>query len=118
MYAGFISDNAASSRGPLVTGAEIARLAGVTRAAVSNWRRRYDDFPTPAGGAANSPLYALTDVQSWLDRQRKGQESSPEVELWQALRAAYGERLPAGLAGRRISSTTAPIRAGYPSSLS
>ncbi|MFJ6943508.1 N-6 DNA methylase [Streptomyces wuyuanensis] len=93
-----MTDNAASSVGPLVTGSEIARLAGVTRAAVSNWRRRYDDFPAPAGGAANSPLYALAEVQEWLDRQRKGQEVAPEVELWQAMRAAYGEQMIAGLA--------------------
>ncbi|MCW8382755.1 N-6 DNA methylase [Streptomyces justiciae] len=93
-----MTDNAASTVGPLVTGAEIARLAGVTRAAVSNWRRRYDDFPAPAGGAANSPLYALAEVQEWLDKQRKGQEVSPEVELWQAMRAVYGEQMVAGLA--------------------
>ncbi|GAA2342025.1 N-6 DNA methylase [Streptomyces cuspidosporus] len=93
-----MTENAASPVGPLVTGAEIARLAGVTRAAVSNWRRRYDDFPAPAGGAANSPLYALAEVQEWLDRQRKGQEVSPEVELWQAMRAVYGEQMIAGLA--------------------
>ncbi|MFE2261042.1 N-6 DNA methylase [Streptomyces griseosporeus] len=93
-----MTDTAASSVGPLVTGAEIARLAGVTRAAVSNWRRRYDDFPAPAGGAANSPLYALGEVQEWLDKQRKGQEVSPEVELWQALRALHGEQMIGGLA--------------------
>ncbi|MGW7382928.1 N-6 DNA methylase [Streptomyces sp. NPDC054794] len=93
-----MTDNAAPSVAPLVTGAEIARLAGVTRAAVSNWRRRYDDFPAPAGGAANSPLYALAEVQEWLDKQRKGQEVSPEVELWQAMRAVYGEQMVEGLA--------------------
>jgi predicted RNA methylase len=93
-----MTDKAASPAGPLVTGSEIARLAGVTRAAVSNWRRRHDDFPAPAGGAANSPLYALAEVQEWLDRQRKGQEVSPEVELWQTLRAVYGEQMVAGLA--------------------
>ncbi|MGI5122308.1 N-6 DNA methylase [Marinactinospora thermotolerans] len=93
-----MTDNAASPVGPLVTGSEIARLAGVTRAAVSNWRRRYDDFPEPAGGASNSPLYVLAEVQAWLDRQRKGQEVSPEVELWQTMRAAYGEQMVTGLA--------------------
>ncbi|MFE9389146.1 N-6 DNA methylase [Streptomyces sp. NPDC006784] len=93
-----MTDNGASSVGPLVTGSEIARLAGVTRAAVSNWRRRYDDFPAPAGGAANSPVYALAEVQEWLDRQRKGQEVTPEVELWQAMRAVYGEQMVAGMA--------------------
>ncbi|KMS68262.1 N-6 DNA methylase [Streptomyces viridochromogenes] len=105
-----MTDNAASSDGPLVTGAEIARLAGVTRAAVSNWRRRHEDFPAPAGGAANSPLYALADVQEWLDRQRKGQEVAPEVELWQAMRAAYGEQMVVGLA------EVAAVLAGEPES--
>ncbi|NUV67940.1 N-6 DNA methylase [Streptomyces sp. CAI-121] len=104
-----MTENAATSVGALVTGAEIARLAGVTRAAVSNWRRRYDDFPAPAGGAANSPLFALVEVQAWLDKQRKGQEISPEVELWQALRAVYGEQMVAGLA------EVAAVLAGDPS---
>ncbi len=93
-----MTDNAASPAGPLVTGSEIARLAGVTRAAVSNWRRRYEDFPAPAGGAASGPLYALTEVQAWLDKQRKGQEVSPEVALWQSMRAAYAEEMLTGLA--------------------
>lgn len=93
-----MKDNAASPAGPLVTGSEIARLAGVTRAAVSNWRRRYDDFPAPAAGGANSPLFALADVQAWLDRQRKGQEVSDEVQLWQVLRGAYGDEITGGLA--------------------
>ena len=34
-----------------MTAAAIARLAGVGRAAVSNWRRRYPDFPKPVAGA-------------------------------------------------------------------
>ncbi|MEU6071242.1 N-6 DNA methylase [Streptomyces sp. NPDC047082] len=90
--------SASSATGSLVTGSEIARLAGVTRAAVSNWRRRYDDFPAPAGGAVNSPLFDLAEVQAWLDRQRKGQGVSEEVQLWQALRAAHGEDVIGGLA--------------------
>jgi SAM-dependent methyltransferase len=50
-----------------VTAADIARIAGVGRAAVSNWRRRHADFPAPIGGPANSPTFALTDVEAWLD---------------------------------------------------
>ncbi|WP_432055313.1 N-6 DNA methylase [Streptomyces sp. bgisy022] len=88
----------ASSTNPLVTGSEIARIAGVTRAAVSNWRRRYDDFPAPAGGGANSPLYDLAEVQDWLDKQRKGQDVTDEVQLWQVLRGAYGDDILSGLA--------------------
>jgi N-6 DNA methylase len=93
-----MTDTPAPSAGPLVTGSEIARLAGVTRAAVSNWRRRYDDFPTPASGGANSPLFDLTEVQAWLDRQRKGQDVSVDVQLWQELRGVYGDDMVGGLA--------------------
>ncbi|MEU5146748.1 N-6 DNA methylase [Streptomyces yangpuensis] len=89
----------------LVSGSEIARLAGVTRAAVSNWRRRYEDFPAPKGGGVNSPLFAFAEVQAWLDRQHKGQDVSDEVRLWQAVRAAYGEETVAGVAdiARRLA---------------
>ncbi|KOG34494.1 N-6 DNA methylase [Streptomyces resistomycificus] len=91
-------DTSAPQTGPLVTGSEIARLAGVTRAAVSNWRRRYDDFPAPVGGGAGSPLFALAEVQAWLDKQRKGQDLSEDVQLWQALRGAYGDDMLGALA--------------------
>jgi Type I restriction-modification system methyltransferase subunit len=92
-----MKDTPAPQAGSLVTGSEIARLAGVTRAAVSNWRRRYGDFPNPAGGGVNSPLFDLAEVQAWLDRQRKGQEVSLEVQLWQALRGIYGDDMVGGL---------------------
>lgn len=82
-----------STTAAVVTAAEIARLAGVTRAAVSNWRRRYPDFPRPAAGTATSPLFLLAEVQQWLDQQGKGQETSGEVDLWQELRAQYGDDL-------------------------
>ncbi|MEF2526295.1 MULTISPECIES: N-6 DNA methylase [Streptomyces] len=93
-----MANRPASPVGSLVTGSEIARLAGVTRAAVSNWRRRYEDFPAPVGGGAGSPLFALADVQAWLDKQRKGQDLSEDVRLWQALRGAYGDDMPGALA--------------------
>ncbi|MFG2821539.1 N-6 DNA methylase [Kitasatospora sp. NPDC048365] len=75
----------------VVTAADIARLAGVTRAAVSNWRRRHTDFPAPAAGTATSPLFSLAEVQQWLDEQGKGQESSGEVGLWHLLRMRFGD---------------------------
>lgn len=49
-----------------VTSAAIARLAGVGRAAVSNWRRRYPEFPKPVGGTKNSPTFSRADVEQWL----------------------------------------------------
>ncbi|MFD8318202.1 N-6 DNA methylase [Kitasatospora purpeofusca] len=82
----------------LVTSAEIARLAGVTRAAVSNWRRRYEDFPSAVAGGASSPLFAWSAVQEWLRRRDRHQDVSLEVQTWQALRAAYGDATTAAVA--------------------
>ncbi|MFW6721974.1 N-6 DNA methylase [Streptomyces sp. MAR4 CNY-716] len=94
----------------LLTGAEIARLAGVTRAAVSNWRRRYSDFPAPADGGANTPLFSLTEVRSWLAKQQKGIDLSDDVRLWQALRSAFGDDIVAGIAdvARLLAHDDAP----------
>jgi len=50
-----------------VTAAEIALMAGVGRAAVSNWRRRHEDtFPKPTGGTPTSPTFSRAEVQAWL----------------------------------------------------
>jgi SAM-dependent methyltransferase len=59
-----------------VTAADIARLAGVGRAAVSNWRRRYADFPRPVGGPATSPTFALAHVEAWLRANGKQVDDS------------------------------------------
>lgn len=49
-----------------LTAAAIARLAGVGRAAVSNWRRRYPEFPKPVGGSETSPTFSRAEVEAWL----------------------------------------------------
>ncbi|MFI6288426.1 N-6 DNA methylase [Streptomyces sp. NPDC051018] len=68
-----------------VTAAGIARLAGVGRAAVSNWRRRHADFPKPVGGTETSPSFALTDVERWLRDQGKLAEVPLRERVWQQL---------------------------------
>ncbi|MFJ4640848.1 N-6 DNA methylase [Streptomyces hygroscopicus] len=73
-------DNAAE-----VTAAGIARLAGVGRAAVSNWRRRHADFPKPVGGTETSPTFALGDVERWLRAQGKLAEVPLRERVWQLL---------------------------------
>lgn len=52
--------------GDLVTAAWIARQVGVGRAAVANWRKRYPDFPQPAGGGPSTPLFSWRAVRTWL----------------------------------------------------
>ncbi|MFI5561889.1 N-6 DNA methylase [Amycolatopsis japonica] len=81
-----------------VTAADIARIAGVGRAAVSNWRRRYGDFPPPVGGTASSPLFSLFAVESWLRERGKPVEISLGDRAWQRLRnlgddLALGDRV-------------------------
>ncbi|MGQ4430675.1 N-6 DNA methylase [Streptomyces sp. SAS_260] len=68
-----------------VTAAGIARLAGVGRAAVSNWRRRHADFPKPVGGTETSPSFSLADVESWLREQGKLAEVPLRERVWQQL---------------------------------
>ncbi|MDA5278997.1 N-6 DNA methylase [Streptomyces sp. NPDC054904] len=73
-----------------VTAAEIARLAGVGRAAVSNWRRRHADFPKPVGGSETSPSFALPEVEDWLRAQGKLAEVPLRERVWQQVTAHPG----------------------------
>ncbi|MFF9602376.1 N-6 DNA methylase [Streptomyces sp. NPDC014684] len=69
-----------------MTAAEISRIAGVTRATVSNWRRRHDDFPAPSGGTEASPLYDLQAVRDWLTARGHASAATPSEELRTTLR--------------------------------
>jgi hypothetical protein len=57
-----------------VTAAAIARLAGVGRAAVSNWRKRYPDFPEAIGGSTSSPTFDRAEVVAWLTKTGKADQ--------------------------------------------
>ncbi len=57
-----------------MTAAAIARLAGVGRAAVSNWRRRYPEFPRPVGGSSTSPTFDRAEVEAWLKATGKADQ--------------------------------------------
>ncbi len=70
---------------------DIARLGRVSRAAVSNWRRRHPDFPQPVGGTPSSPRFSLRDVEAWLRRNGKAYTVSAAEQVWQRLRAEGGE---------------------------
>lgn len=78
-----------------VTAAGIARLAGVGRAAVSNWRRRHADFPKPVGGTETSPSFALAEVEAWLRGQGKLAEVPLRERVWQQLAGHPGGPLTA-----------------------
>ncbi|EEN87320.1 N-6 DNA Methylase [Rhodococcus erythropolis SK121] len=59
-----------------ITAAAIARWAGVGRAAVSNWRRRYTNFPRPVGGSEASPRFSRIAVGEWLTATGKANQLS------------------------------------------
>ncbi|GAA2423331.1 N-6 DNA methylase [Streptomyces glaucus] len=102
-----------------VTAAEISRIAGVTRATVSNWRRRHEDFPEPSGGTESSPLYDLESVRAWLASRGHASAASPSEELRTVLRlharsgGGTSENLPLlvlAAAGRSPEELTAATR--------
>lgn len=74
-----------------VTASDIARLAGVGRAAVSNWRRRFVDFPQPVGGTSTSPLFALTAVEDWFDRHDRPFRVEVGDRVWQQIRGTVDD---------------------------
>ena len=50
---------------------EIAEMAKVTSQVISNWRRRYDDFPKPAQNLQSGPVWNREVVEMWL-KQKEG----------------------------------------------
>ncbi|MFF5335723.1 N-6 DNA methylase [Streptomyces sp. NPDC013181] len=90
--------------------AEIARIAGVGRAAVSNWRRRHDTFPSRIGGTDVSPLFSLSEVEEWLREKGKLSDAGAREFLWPRFEA-LGSRDESGLAiaeaARRMRSPRA-----------
>jgi SAM-dependent methyltransferase len=67
MDALLLPDEHAVSDAPPVTLGQIAELAGVRPSAVSNWRKRFDDFPPPTASATGGrDLFSLDAVETWL----------------------------------------------------
>lgn len=92
--------------------AEIARIAGVGRAAVSNWRRRHPTFPARIGGTDVSPQFSLAEVELWLRGNGKLRGVGRREFLWPRFEA-LGSRDESGLAvaeaARRMRSPRARI---------
>ena len=92
-----------------VTAADIARIAGVGRAAVSNWRRRHADFPQPVGGPANSPTFALAEIEAWLNANgRDGAVNSTDSRR----ASAKGTEWPAAALARPMAALLPDLSRG------
>lgn len=68
---------------------DIAELAQVSRPAVSNWRKRYEDFPSPVEESTpRKPLFEAAAVVSWLKRNdffpKDAEQDLQLTALWAA----------------------------------
>jgi type I restriction enzyme M protein len=67
---------------------DIARLAGVSRSVVANWRARHSDFPPPAAEPTAGPVFRREDVAEWLAKNRPEKATIKplgiEAQLWKA----------------------------------
>ncbi|GIH68010.1 N-6 DNA methylase [Sphaerimonospora thailandensis] len=93
-----------------VAAGDIARLAGVGRAAVSNWRRRFQDFPEPVAGTSSNPLFSLAEVEAWLRDQGKLEELPEDERVWQQLRNAADDLQLAPLVSAMAAFLVRPDR--------
>ncbi|MFI6778749.1 N-6 DNA methylase [Nocardia sp. NPDC050412] len=71
-----------------MTATEISKLVGVTRATVSNWRKRHEDFPKPVGGTEFRPVFDWNAVQAWLADRGQDATDAPILSLQTLLRSS------------------------------
>ncbi|WP_063824917.1 N-6 DNA methylase [Nocardia pseudovaccinii] len=71
-----------------MTATEISKLVGVTRATVSNWRKRHEDFPKPVGGTEFRPVFDWNAVQAWLAERGQDATDAPILSLQTLLRSS------------------------------
>lgn len=68
----------------LISMADVARLAGQSRATVGNWKARNPDFPAERGRGPRGPLYDQAEVIDWLQATNRIDQRPPEVvAVWQ-----------------------------------
>ena len=92
----------------LVSASDIAELADVGPSAVSNWRKRFPDFPQPVGtGPTGGDLFDATEVDEWLRSTGRApaERRQPQPRRWTAIEALRVEAAAPELAA--IVATTA-----------
>ncbi|MET8550032.1 N-6 DNA methylase [Micromonospora zamorensis] len=88
----------------LVSRSDIARLAGVERPAVTNWQRRYADFPRPVE-TAHGQLFHRSEVAAWLSRRPIPERALRDDEL---PGTTYGSRMEPGIQVKAPERESAP----------
>lgn len=95
----------------LVSRAAIAEMTGVQRSAITNWERRYTDFPSPTR-AGGTDYYYLSDVLTWL----KGRSVPPRARREDEREGAtYADRVRTALIAASEAEAVEDLEAeGFP----
>ncbi|WP_262061468.1 SAM-dependent methyltransferase [Streptomyces sp. STR69] len=80
----------------LVSRPDIARLTGVKRPAVTNWERRHEDFPVPAGTDSVVEQFRADEVLAWLSGRTVPANA---LRPGEPVGTTYGDRFRTGLSG-------------------
>jgi tRNA1(Val) A37 N6-methylase TrmN6 len=75
--------------GETITLTDLARLAGVGRNAVSNWRRREPDFPAPVDESARRSRFSLAALEAWAEARGRALRVTDADRLWFALAVTH-----------------------------
>lgn len=80
----------------LCSNVDIARMAKVTPAAVSNWQARHPDFPRPVASFSNGKfkLYLWSQVREWLTSPHTVTYERPAKVISRTLPPRYQEGTP------------------------
>ena len=66
----------------LVSLTDVAKFAKTSKSAVSNWRKRYKDFPVPRVEQPSGALFDLAEVEEWLIKTGRLTSRVPQRELF------------------------------------
>lgn len=82
-----------------LTTTDIAEIADVKPATVSNWRTRHEkDFPQPVAGTTASPQFAAPEIYAWLKAHGKTiKDLAADSALWNFLNRWRGSASPEDL---------------------
>ena len=72
----------------LVPAGELAKLLHVSPPAISNWRKRFSDFPQPVLQVYQLKLYIKQEVLDWAENHKKTHGGSRMPELVTVYRLA------------------------------
>lgn len=96
----------------LVGLSEIAEMAGVTRQAVTNWRKRFADFPKPAQTLQSGPVWHRAEAERWLkNKDRRARRRGLELPSRRSPRAVQRSRTLARLFAQLTEIITAEAEA-------